>query len=73
MRYWVVVKRGQPEVLELLTQAFGNRPLFAVIEDERRYPSDAFPGPERRCGGELWTSLGFTVRKCLDSASDDCR
>lgn len=61
MRFWIVVRREHPELLQLIQIAFSNRDVFAVIEDRRQYTPHGFPGPERRRGSERWSSVGFTV------------
>lgn len=61
MRFWIVVQREHPELLQLIQTAFNNREVFSVIEDRREYIPHGFPGPERRRGRERWNAVGFAV------------
>jgi hypothetical protein len=59
--YWVIVRRGLPELLELLEQSFDDRALFYVIEDRRR--SSVQPTVERRGNPQDWVDQTFQIQR----------
>ena len=52
--YWVVVKRGRPELFELLRGAFQQREGFTVVQD-RRISAGEQAETERRGHEPGWT------------------
>lgn len=62
--YWVVVRHGKRELLELLTVAFRGRRGFTVITDRRA--SSARPAHERRLNPDAWDGDDFFVAERMN-------
>ncbi len=58
--YWVIVRRGNPELLDLLSTAFRGRSGFTVIVD-RRETASRWASLERRGQNDDWNDHNFFV------------
>ena len=57
--YWIVVRRGRADLLELLAAAFQGRRGFAVVEDRRTWQRNR--QEERRSDLADWNDADFFV------------
>jgi hypothetical protein len=57
---FVVVRRTNSKLLEILSSAFRHRTGYAVLAD-RRLQGDGRAASERRAAGDLWNGHDFFV------------
>jgi hypothetical protein len=71
--YWIVVRRDNTELLEILSVAFRGRTGFDVVADRRTGPPRKRRGPAERRGPQLeWGADEFIVAERVESPFSVC-